>query len=339
MAIYPGAFRPDWAWLKFPRQSQRVKAICRWNQRVKVRPDPVPRAVWFEPRHSWERRRLAGELMFPVESDTPAGRWRSQEVHKTFTIPLLAPDTCMIAIRYRRGMIMTRNVRFVLIATLILILPVMPVLPAEKAVALTTFARLPVKEITVFKDGHAFVAHEGELPTDEQGNVLMDYLPTPVVGTFWPYCADKRARLTGVVASQRRVLVEHTALNLRELLEANINVDAVITEAGTNHYEATILGIPARSSEELTATSPPNAPERLPEKGSLVLLKTAGGVKAIPLDRIQDVTFKGSPKPASASGAGVRGRAAARVSILPDGSALAADVRLLAQSWRGFVSG
>ncbi len=30
----------------------------------------------------WERPRLAGELMFPVESDTPAGRWRSQEVHR-----------------------------------------------------------------------------------------------------------------------------------------------------------------------------------------------------------------------------------------------------------------
>ena len=150
----------------------------------------------------------------------------------------------MIAIRYRHDMKMTRNVRFVLIGTLILILPVMPVFPAEKAVALTTFARLPVKEITVFKDGHAFVAHEGKLPTDEQGNVLMDYLPTPVVGTFWPYCADKSARLTGVVASQRRVLVEHTALNLRELLEANIGVDAVIAEAGTVFGGPVDFGLP-----------------------------------------------------------------------------------------------
>src|SRR5438046_138540 len=48
---------------------------------------------------------------------------------------------------------------------------------AEPAMPLPTFSRLPVKEITVFKDGHAFVAHEGELPCDSQGNVLMDYLP------------------------------------------------------------------------------------------------------------------------------------------------------------------
>ena len=31
-------------------------------------------------------------------------------------------------------------------------------------------ARMPVKEITVFKDGHAYVLHEGELPTDARGS-------------------------------------------------------------------------------------------------------------------------------------------------------------------------
>ena len=93
---------------------------------------------------------------------------------------------------------------------------------AEKAAPLSTFGKLPIKEVTVFKDGHAFVAHEGEMPTDEKGNVVMDYLPAPVIGTFWPYAAEKRARLVSVVASQKRVLVERTALNLRDLLEANI---------------------------------------------------------------------------------------------------------------------
>ncbi len=172
---------------------------------------------------------------------------------------------------------------------------------AEKAAPLSTFGKLPIKEITVFKDGHAFVAHEGEMPTDEQGNVIMDYLPTPVLGTFWPYAAEKHARLVSVVASQKRVLVERTALNLRELLEANIGAEAIITETGTNRYPATILGLPARSAEEQAATSPPNSGERLPEKGNLILLKTADGVKALAIDRIQDVTFPHGPKPAAAS--------------------------------------
>jgi hypothetical protein len=162
----------------------------------------------------------------------------------------------------------------------------------EKAAPLSTFGKLPIKEITVFKDGHAFVAHEGEMPTDEHGNVVMDYLPTPVVGTFWPYSAEKEARLTSVVASQKRVLVERTALSLRELLEANIGAEAIITESGTNRYAATILGVPTRSAEEQAATNPPNTGEKLPEKGNLILLQTAEGVKALPIDRIQDVTFK-----------------------------------------------
>ncbi len=177
----------------------------------------------------------------------------------------------------------------------------LPGLAAEKAAPLSTFGKLPIKEITVFKDGHAFVAHEGTMPTDEQGNVLMDYLPTPVIGTFWPYAADKRAKLTSVVASQKRVLVERTALNLRELLEANVGAEVIILETGTNSYPATIVGLPARSAEEQAATSPPNSGEKLPEKGSLILLQTAEGLKALPIERIQQVTFKQAHKPAAAN--------------------------------------
>jgi hypothetical protein len=172
---------------------------------------------------------------------------------------------------------------------------------AEKAAPLSTFGKPPIKEITVFKDGHAFVAHEGAMPTDEHGNVIMDYLPAPVIGTFWPYSAEKRAKLTSVVASTKRVLVERTALSVRELLEANIGAEVIIAESGTNRYAATILGLPARSAEEQAATNPPNTGERLPEKGNLILLQTAEGVKALAIDRIQDVTFKQAHKPAAAN--------------------------------------
>ena len=171
---------------------------------------------------------------------------------------------------------------------------------AEKAPPLNTFGKLPIKEITVFKDGHAFVAHEGEMATDDHGNVVMDYLPTPVLGTFWAYSSESRARLAGVLASQNRVQVERTALTLREMLEANIGAEVLITEAGTNQYPATIAGLPERSSEEQDATNPPNSGERLAQPGNLILLKTGEGIRAIPVERIQDVTFKQPPKPAVA---------------------------------------
>ena len=171
----------------------------------------------------------------------------------------------------------------------------------EQAAPLATFSKLPVKEITVFKDGHAFVAHEGRMPVDDHGNVVMDYLPAPVLGTFWPYSAEQGTKLTSVVAGQKRVLVERTALTLRELLEANIGAEAVIAETGTNRYEATIVGLPARSAEEQAGANPPNSGERLPEKGNLLLLRTAEGTKAVSIDRIQEVTFKQPHQAALAS--------------------------------------
>ena len=104
-------------------------------------------------------------------------------------------------------------------------------------------ARLPVKEVTVFKDGHAFVLQEGRLPTDG-GNVVLDYLPTPVIGTFWAYSADKGAKLSGVVAGQRRAMIERTALSLRELIEANVGAEALVTETNQSRHVGSILGLP-----------------------------------------------------------------------------------------------
>ena len=45
-------------------------------------------------------------------------------------------------------------------------------------------ASMPVRELTIFKDGHAFVLHEGNMPTDESGNVVLDYLPAPANREF-----------------------------------------------------------------------------------------------------------------------------------------------------------
>jgi hypothetical protein len=173
---------------------------------------------------------------------------------------------------------------------------------AEPAVPLHALENMPVKEITVFKDGHALVLHNGKMPTDESGNVVMDYLPSPVIGAFWPYSSDEYAQLSAVTASQHKVLVERTTLNLRELIEANIGSQVIVTEmpvtvSGSNvapvAYEATIVAIPTQSGEELETASPPYSGERLSQKGNMVLFDTDNGVKAVNFDRILDVTFKG----------------------------------------------
>ena len=157
-------------------------------------------------------------------------------------------------------------------------------------------ASMPVKEMTIFKDGHAFVLHEGKMPADTDGNVTIDYLPRPIIGTFWAYSADSNAKLTGVVSHKRVVPVKRTALTIPELIEGNIGARVRITEAGLAAYETTILRIPTRSTEELSSADPPGSPEKLPQRGSIVLLKFEGGVKAVPISRIQEVTFLDEPK-------------------------------------------
>src|SRR5205823_10931728 len=108
---------------------------------------------------------------------------------------------------------------------------------AEPAAPLSALARMPVKEVTVFKDGHAYVVHQGTMPT-EGGNVLLDLLPTPVLGTFWPYSLDKNATLHSVTAGRRRVKVERTAMTIRELSEANVGAELVVTAGTKPPYQA-----------------------------------------------------------------------------------------------------
>jgi len=157
-------------------------------------------------------------------------------------------------------------------------------------------ANMPVKEITIFKDGHAFVLHEGKMPVDADGNVTIDYLPRPIIGTFWAYSADANAKLTGVVSHKRVVSVKRTAMTIPELIEGNIGAKVRIVEAGLAAYETTIVGIPTRSTEELSSSDPPGSSEKLPQRGDIVLLKFEGGIKAVPINRIQEVTFLDEPK-------------------------------------------
>src|SRR5438128_2197384 len=99
---------------------------------------------------------------------------------------------------------------FLAASAFVLYCPV-PALSSPDAGRSEALARMPVKEITVFKDGHAFVLHEGSMPVGEDGNVQLDYVPMPVLGTFWPYSAAKGVKLAAVTATTRTVKASHTA--------------------------------------------------------------------------------------------------------------------------------
>ena len=181
--------------------------------------------------------------------------------------------------------------RYFLVA---LVLAIAGTAHAQPAAALGSLAKMPVKEVTVFKDGHAYVVHQGTMPV-EGGTVNLDLLPNPVLGTFWPYSVDPKVKLQSVTAGRRRVKIERTALTVRELIEANLGAEAVITESGKPTYQATIVQLLARSSEELESTAPVPG-EYPPQKGNVLLLKTIEGTRAVNIDTITDVKFVGNYK-------------------------------------------
>ncbi|QQL44682.1 hypothetical protein [Sulfuriroseicoccus oceanibius] len=184
---------------------------------------------------------------------------------------------------------------------------------ATAATAATESPALPVKEVTIFKDGHSFVLHQGELAVNADGSATLDYLPSPILGTFWPASTDKRAQLVSVTAASHEIKTKQDAVTLRQLLEANIGDTVLVQEkpispaanTSPNPYKATILSLPQRTPDTPTAhhsTDPFNprpfvrsvqpTPEPPVESATdLVLLQTAAGTKAVQISRIATITF------------------------------------------------
>ncbi len=164
----------------------------------------------------------------------------------------------------------------------------------------------PIREITVFKDGHAFVLHEGRVPTDADGNVTMDYVPTPVLGTFWPYSAEDGAKLKGVVAGRSEVTKERAVSDLEGLLRANPGAEVLVGtvpygQEKVTPFAATLTSMPAPPDEAPTATPvgiPLGSSATTPAR--VVLLKTPEGTKAVRPDRILEVTFRNEYKTTTA---------------------------------------
>lgn len=162
---------------------------------------------------------------------------------------------------------------------------------------------LPIREVTAFKDGHAFVLRQGDVALGADGRIVLDELPQPILGTFWPAVHGDGCTLRSVTAGQHRVEVERTATELRQMLAANVGREVVVREFDGVRYRATIVELPQRPGDEVGA-EPGTVGPALPVAGDCVLLRTTetradtsaariadAGLRLVRLDRIIDVTF------------------------------------------------
>ncbi|MCB9877223.1 MAG: hypothetical protein H6835_06425 [Planctomycetes bacterium] len=132
---------------------------------------------------------------------------------------------------------------------------------------------LPVREVTVFKDGHAFVLREAPLPADAGGEVVLDELPAPVLGTFWPYASDG-ARLVSATAGRVDVTERVEPADLRQLAGANLGRAAVLQ---------------LDTGERLACT----LRDLLGDNDDLLLVETAAGKRALSIGRVRELELQG----------------------------------------------
>jgi hypothetical protein len=158
---------------------------------------------------------------------------------------------------------------------------------------------LPIREVTIFKDGHAFVLHSGRLQADARGQVTLDELPLPILGTFWPTGLD--ARLQSATAVREKVARPRAALSVREMLKANVGADITVIEPDGKRYDARILSVPELEAEAEAAALDAARRGFGSVREEVILLQTAEGVRASPLASIQNVIFKKSPRLALAN--------------------------------------
>src|SRR5208283_3060328 len=96
--------------------------------------------------------------------------------------------------------------------------------------------RLPVKEVTIFKDGHALVVREGVVPLNGHSEAVLDELPSPLLGTFFPYSLEAGQPLISVTAGKRKVETSATALSVSDLLEANPGAEVTLTQTAVAEH-------------------------------------------------------------------------------------------------------
>ncbi|MCL4220289.1 MAG: hypothetical protein KJZ65_02855 [Phycisphaerales bacterium] len=114
------------------------------------------------------------------------------------------------------------------------------VLLAGHAIAKET---LPIREVTIFKDGHAMVLHSGSMPTNEAGDVTLEELPQPILGTFWAFENQDGATLRSVKAGTVEEPIEVDPGNLTDLLLLSIGEHMTVTLMDANTVTGTLVKV------------------------------------------------------------------------------------------------
>ena len=144
------------------------------------------------------------------------------------------------------------------------------------AQAVSETARMPVRELTAFKDGHAFVLRDAPLYLAGGSEVALDELPRPVLGTFWPFVTGGDARLRSARAGVQDVSVTRAAVTLLELARANVGKTVELELRDGDPLRGELEAIPRHAGV-----------------GDVLVVKRGDRVQAVGVDRVRGLTVEG----------------------------------------------
>ncbi|KAA0215185.1 MAG: hypothetical protein DYG94_09650 [Leptolyngbya sp. PLA3] len=102
---------------------------------------------------------------------------------------------------------------------------------------------LPIREVTVFKDGHAMVLRSGVMPTNDAGDVTLSELPQPILGTFWAFERQDGAALRSVKAGSVEEPTEVEPGNLQHLLLLSTDEHMTLTLQDASTVTGTLVKV------------------------------------------------------------------------------------------------
>lgn len=176
---------------------------------------------------------------------------------------------------------MAMNTPLPVLALVPVLLSVLARAQAPSPIAAT---KLPVREVTVFKDGHAYVVRDAALPAGGNGEIVLDELPEPVLGTFWPFASDG-ARLVSAKAGRETTTTEVAATDVAMFARANAGKDVVVVTNDKERIEGKLLGV--------AAAKEPASPHLPAGQNVVLLLSTATGTRLLPMPMVRDLEVRG----------------------------------------------
>ena len=138
-------------------------------------------------------------------------------------------------------------------------------------------SRMPVRELTAFKDGHAYVLRDAPLGAGSGAQVALDELPSPVLGTFWPFVTGGDARLRSAKAGMEEVAVTRPAVTVLEGARANVGKQVSIEVRDGELVTGELRAIPEHEGA-----------------GKVLLVAQDERVHAVALDRVRGLAVDGA---------------------------------------------